>query len=54
MKTTILTLILIMASLTNAMAQDDPEFRREIGIGVGMSNYLGDFNGSLTKGMQPP
>ena len=53
MKTTILTLILIMASLTNAMAQDDPEFRREIGIGVGMSNYLGDFNGSLTKGMQP-
>lgn len=53
MKTSILTLILTMASLTTAMAQDDPEYRREIGVGVGMSNYLGDFNGSLTKGMQP-
>lgn len=53
MKTKILTLLLIVASMTTAMAQDDPIYLREIGVGVGMTNYLGDFNGSLTKGMQP-
>lgn len=34
-------------------AQDEPTYRREIGVGVGITNYLGDFNGSLTKGFQP-
>ncbi|MCM1080008.1 MAG: porin family protein [Bacteroidales bacterium] len=53
MKNRILTFLLIMASCSTAMAQDDPIYRREIGVGVGMANYLGDFNGSLTKNMQP-
>lgn len=51
-KTAIIISILI-ASTTTAEAQDDPLYKREIGIGVGMTNYLGDFNGSLTKGMKP-
>ncbi len=34
-------------------AQDDPEYRMEIGAGVGMMGYLGDFNGKLTKDLQP-
>lgn len=36
-----------------AMAQDDPEYRMEIGVGGGLTGYLGDFNGNLTKDLQP-
>lgn len=53
MKNKFLTLLLAMTAVMTAMAQDEPLYRREIGIGVGMTNYLGDFNSSLTKGMQP-
>ena len=34
-------------------AQDDPEYRMEIGGGAGVMTYQGDFNGNLLKGMQP-
>lgn len=34
-------------------AQDDPEYKLELGAGAGMVTYLGDFNGNLTKEMQP-
>lgn len=34
-------------------AQDEPEYKMEIGAGVGLMNYLGDFNGSLLKDFQP-
>ena len=37
----------------NILAQDDPEYRMEIGVGAGLSGYLGDFNGNLTKNLQP-
>ena len=36
-----------------ALAQDEPEYRLEIGGGVGLLGYLGDFNGSLTQDLQP-
>ncbi len=36
-----------------ATAQDDPEYRKEIGAGVGLGGYLGDFNGSFTKDLEP-
>lgn len=36
-----------------AMAQDDPEYRLEVGAGLGMTSYEGDFNGSVAKNMQP-
>lgn len=36
-----------------AMAQDDPEYRMEIGVGAGLTGYLGDFNSNLAKDLQP-
>lgn len=35
------------------MAQDGEEYRMELGAGAGIMGYLGDFNGSLTKDLQP-
>lgn len=43
-----------MTALTmTAAAQDEPEYRAEIGGGAGLMAYQGDMGGSLTKGMQP-
>lgn len=36
-----------------ASAQSEPEYLMEIGGGVGMMSYEGDFNGSVLKCMQP-
>ena len=52
MKHLLTTLILLVASLT-AAAQQDLEYKMEIGGGVGLSTYLGDFNSSFTSDMQP-
>ena len=49
----LVVLITFHMSPTIAPAQDDPEYRLEVGAGVGTVTYLGDFNGNLTKGMQP-
>lgn len=48
---TILCSLLLLGAIA-ARAQSDPEYRMEIGGGVGMMGYLGDFNGSLTKDLQ--
>ncbi len=46
--------ILFLASFSNkATAQDDPEYRMEIGGGLALAAYEGDFNGSILKGWQP-
>ena len=37
----------------HAMAQDEPEYRIEVGAGAGLIAYTGDFNGNILKGMQP-
>ena len=52
---TVLVLSFVVCHLTfnRAMAQDDPEYRLELGGGLGLMAYQGDFNGSLAKGMQP-
>ena len=34
-------------------AQEDPEYRAELGGGIGVVAYEGDFNGNLFKNMQP-
>ncbi len=47
----ILTVILLVWVVT-ARAQTDPEYRLEIGGGVGAVTYLGDFNSNLFKDMQ--
>ena len=36
-----------------AVAQDAPEYRMEVGAGVGSVTYLGDYNGNLLSNMQP-
>ena len=50
----LLTLLLTMLlAVADASAQDDVEYRMEIGGGVGMMGYLGDFNSNLTKNLEP-
>ena len=34
-------------------AQTEPEYRLEVGGGIGMVSYQGDFNGNIFKNMQP-
>lgn len=54
MQKKLITLFLLTTLLTLGMkAQTESTYRKEIGIGIGLTNYLGDFNGTLTKGMQP-
>ncbi|MBR3472637.1 MAG: outer membrane beta-barrel protein [Prevotella sp.] len=38
---------------TSLRAQSDPEYLMEIGGGAGLTGYLGDFNGKLTRDLQP-
>lgn len=46
------TLLMLCATLT-ASAQQDDEYLMEIGGGVGMVSYQGDYNGKITSDMQP-
>lgn len=46
-------LLLMLTAAAGAYAQDDVEYRMEIGAGVGTVTYEGDFNGNILKGMQP-
>ena len=52
MKRTVTGLLFLLAAVS-MWAQSDPEYRMEAGAGVGMMGYLGDFNSSLTKDLQP-
>jgi hypothetical protein len=45
--------ILLLATILPLRAQDDPQYRMEIGAGAGVMGYLGDFNSSITKDLQP-
>ena len=36
-----------------ASAQDEPEYKLEIGAGTGLVSYVGDYNSNPLKGMQP-
>lgn len=45
--------ILLLVAAVPTQAQDDVEYRMEVGAGVGLVSYLGDFNGSVVKNMQP-
>ena len=48
-----LTIIIMWAAMLPAAAQTDDEYLMEIGGGVGMVAYEGDFNGSPLSNMQP-
>lgn len=52
MRKGLVTLLMLCATLT-ASAQQDDEYLMEIGGGVGMVSYQGDFNGKITSDMQP-
>ena len=52
MKRFVINLLLVLAA-TPLWAQSDAEYKMEIGAGVGMMGYLGDFNESLFKDLQP-
>lgn len=52
MSRTCLVIALLLAVLS-VKAQDDPEYRMEIGAGAGFVTYEGDFNGNLFKESQP-
>lgn len=45
--------MMLMLAFMPVKAQEDPEYRMEIGVGGGLMGYLGDFNGNLTKDLQP-
>ncbi|MGM9709067.1 MAG: DUF6089 family protein [Prevotella sp.] len=45
--------IALLLAVLSVKAQDDPEYRMEIGAGVGLVTYEGDFNGNLFKESQP-
>lgn len=45
--------ILLLVAAVQTQAQDDVEYRMEVGGGAGLMSYLGDFNGSVVKNMQP-
>lgn len=49
----LLFIFLLILSAARLSAQDDPQYRMEIGVGAGMVSYEGDFNGSILKNMQP-
>lgn len=40
----------MLVSCSTVMAQDDPEYRMEIGGSLGLMTYEGDFNGSILSG----
>lgn len=45
--------IVVLAGYVAAFAQTDPEYKMEIGVGVGTVGYVGDLNGNITKNLQP-
>ena len=49
----VLLALLLLAATTAVKAQDDPEYRMEIGAGTGLVNYLGDYNSNLFGSLQP-
>ena len=48
-----LLMMLLAVATTAIQAQDEPEYRLEIGAGAGTVSYLGDYNASLFGEMQP-
>ena len=48
-----LLVTLLLLSALSLKAQQDDEYLMEIGGGVGMVSYEGDFNGNVLKNMQP-
>ena len=48
-----LVVIMLISSVTLSRAQGDVEYLMEVGAGLGLVSYEGDYNGNITKNMQP-
>lgn len=48
----LLLMLMVLLPAARMSAQDDPQYRMEIGAGVGTVSYEGDFNGNVLKNMQ--
>lgn len=53
MRKILLAILLVWITAARMSAQDDPQYRMEIGAGVGLLTYEGDFNGNVFGHMQP-
>ena len=51
MRNVVIAVLLVF--VTSVHAQTDPEYKLELGGGIGMASYQGDFNSSLFKNLQP-
>lgn len=51
MRSVVIAVLLALAA--SAHAQTDPEYKLELGGGIGLVSYQGDFNGSPLKNLQP-
>ena len=49
----LLLMLMVLLPAARMSAQDDPQYRMEIGAGVGTVSCEGDFNGNVLKNMQP-
>ena len=49
----LLLMLKVLLPAARMSAQDAPQYRMEIGAGVGTVSYEGDFNGNVLKNMQP-
>lgn len=48
-----MAVIFTLVTMVAASAQDEPEYKLEIGAGTGLASYVGDYNSNPLKGMQP-
>ena len=51
MRSVVIAVLLALVASTHA--QTDPEYKLELGDGIGLASYQGDFNGSPLKNLQP-
>lgn len=49
----ILLCLMLLLGTIRMQAQEDPEYRAEVGAGVGVVSYQGDLNANLMKNLQP-
>jgi len=50
---TLMAFALAMMAATATYAQEDPEYKMEVGGGLGLVTYMGDYNGNPARSMQP-
>lgn len=49
----LISFLVALVGFVASSAQTDPEYKMEIGAGIGLVGYVGDFNGNITKDLQP-